>query len=53
MGERPNSLTFLPETRTSAAAPSDRDEAFGAVTVPSVLNAGRIARNLASFNYPN
>lgn len=51
MGEIPNSLTFLPETRTRAAAPSEREDAFGAVTVPSVLNAGRIARNLASFNY--
>ena len=52
MGVRLNSLTFFPETRTRAAAPSDREDAFGAVTVPSVLKAGRMARNLASFNYP-
>jgi hypothetical protein len=51
MGVNPSSLTFRPDTRTRAAAPSDNEDAFGAVTVPSVWKAGRIALNLASFNY--
>lgn len=51
MGVNPSSFIFRPETRTSAAAPSERLEAFGAVTVPPVMKAGLIARNLDSFNY--
>ena len=39
------------ETRTTAAAPSERGEAFGAVTVPvpSDLKAGFIAFNFSVF----
>jgi len=50
MGVRPSSLILRPETRTRAAAPSFMDDAFGAVTVPSLRKAGRMALNLASFN---
>ena len=51
MGVNLSSLNFRPDTSTRAAAPSDNDDAFGAVTVPSAKNAGRTVLNLASFNY--
>ncbi len=39
MGVNPYCFSAASETRTSAAAPSERGEEFGAVTVPFALNA--------------
>ena len=49
-----SSWSLEAETKTTAAAPSDSVEEFGAVTVPvpSVINAGLTARSFSMFSYP-
>lgn len=52
MGFRLSSLSLASETRTTAAAPSERGEALAAVTVPFPgLKTGLRERVLDSLNY--